>query len=127
MSRAESLQTPASRFKLGKSAALLFDQIIFNAPNRFRCSENTLPVGHSLSEQNFVAFVCVRRPVFTMDGANPSRVGSDPGDRIGSGFHASSHIQLQHDRWLGFFGEQIHGALTDGTSKLRLMVVVSGG
>src|SRR5579859_1827855 len=93
---AECVQATPRRLHLWEPASFLFDEIILNAANALRSLEDSLPIRLSLPEQNLVALIGIRRPVFTMDGPNASRVGSDPGHRIGSPLDACAHIELQH-------------------------------
>src|ERR1035438_1565385 len=126
MGRAEGLQALARRFELRVPASLLLDEVILDAANTLSGLEDALPIRLPFPEQGLVADAGVRRPVFTMDGANASRVGSDPCDRVGTGLQASSHVLLQHHRGLRVLGDNLDRTRTGCAGKFGLMVVVSG-
>src|SRR5438552_2906968 len=126
MSRAECLQASARGFKLGVAASLLFDQIILDSAHALGGLKNALPVGYAFSEQYLVMLIGLRRPLLTMDGPNAAGVGSDPGHRVGTGFQASSDIQLEYHRRFRVFRQKVHRALAHGSRELGLMIVVPG-
>src|SRR5580693_471211 len=111
MGRTERPQTLARGFQLGELTSLLFNQVILDTAASLGGLEDSLPVGYAFPEQDLVPFGRIRRPVFTMDGANAPRVGSDPRHRVGTPLQTSSHIQLQHDRGFRVPGKNIHRAL----------------
>src|SRR5258708_39037368 len=95
--RGECLETLFSCIELGKSTALLLDQIVLNSSNVFGGGEDIFPISHAFTEQNSVAFAGFWRPVLAMNGPDPARVGANPSYGIGACLQASADIQLQHD------------------------------
>src|SRR5208282_324897 len=124
MRRLECLQAPPRGFQFWKSAALLFDEVVFGSTHALRGLEDSLPIRLALAKQNLVALVWLR-PVFTMDGPNAPRVGSNPRHRIRSRLHARSHVQLQHDGRLCVLSQNLHGTLAADGPPLGVVVVIS--
>src|SRR5581483_11955481 len=78
MGCAEGLQAAARCFQFGKAAALLLQKIKFDVVNVFCSGEDLLPFGVAFSEQDFVFFGRIGRPLLQVKGADSSRVGANP-------------------------------------------------
>src|SRR5215469_732163 len=90
--RPKCLQASLRRFQFGISASLLLNEVVLSSTGTLGGLEDGLPICFSLAEQRLVANVRIRGPVFTMDGANAPRVGSDPCYRVAASLQARPHI-----------------------------------
>src|SRR5689334_7706609 len=78
-------------------AALLLDQVVFDAAGRFRRLKNFLPGRYAFAEQNFETLIRIRRPILAVQRTDTARILVDPCHRVHAGFDARSDVQLQHD------------------------------
>src|SRR5262245_65428480 len=105
-----SRQTTFRRFERWETAAFLLDQVILNASGRFGGLEDFEPWRVALTEKRAIALIFARAPFFTVDGGDAARIGVDPGDRVGAGFHAGSHVELQRHVFRRVGCEHVHRA-----------------
>src|ERR1035438_1667610 len=98
----EGIETLTGGVEFGEAAALLFDQVVLDPSTIFGSLEDGFPVGDAFAEEDGVALAWVGRPVLAVKRADTTGVGLDPCDGIRACFEASSHVELQHDRGLGF-------------------------
>src|SRR5262245_41772124 len=121
----KSRQTTFRRFERWVTAAFLLDQVILNASDRFGGLEDFEPWRVALAEKRAIApiFARARAPFLAVDGGDATRIGVYPGDRVGAGVHAGSHVELQRHVFRRVGGEHIHRARTLYRDEVRLVVM----
>src|SRR6266700_4199934 len=80
---AEGFQAARGGFQFRKSAAFLFDQVVFNSASILGGGKNLFPWRHAFPKQHVITLL--RRPVLAVHGANAAWIFLDPSDRVVSG------------------------------------------